>query len=138
MKTIISLFISAYQPTMASIECRCRDGQAFDTQGFDDLGLDAHGFDHQAFEKPHYDEVCWMISRARRRQPLGYCVMYLRYVGYHSGYVKTVAERVQRYMALHPNLETPLSTSLITWLQQHEDLFCHTLQQQLIEFHTSR
>ncbi|CAK1795576.1 hypothetical protein VCRA2113O415_60043 [Vibrio crassostreae] len=79
-----------------------------------------------------------MISRAQRRQLLGYCVMYLRYVSHHTGYAKVVAASLRKHIALYPNLKESLSTSLITWLQQHEDLFCHTLHQQLIEFHTSR
>ena len=79
-----------------------------------------------------------MISRARHRQPLGYCVMYLRYVDQHSGYAKTVAASLRQHIALPPNLKESLSTSLIAYLQQHEDLFCQTLHQQLIEFHTSR
>ena len=87
---------------------------------------------------PSYGDTCWMISRARRRQPLGYYVMYLRYVSHHPGYAKTIAASLRQHMALHPNFEESLSTSLITWLQQHEDLFCQTLHQQLIEFHTSR
>ena len=127
MKAIVSLFISAYQPGMASIECRYFKGQYFE---------EAYS------EAPSYEDICWMISRARRSQPLGYCVMYLRYVNHHSGYAKTVAIRLRQHIALHPNLKAPLSTStstsFIAYLQQHEDLFCQTLHQQLIEFHTSR
>jgi len=123
MKAIVSLFISAYQPGMASIECRYFKGQYFD-EAYSD--------------PPSYEDICWMISRARRWQPLGYCVMYLRYVGYHSGYAKTVATSLRQHIALHPNLKESLSMSFIAYLQQHEDLFCHTLHQQLIEFHTSR
>ncbi|MEZ8270399.1 hypothetical protein AB6C54_10190 [Vibrio splendidus] len=127
MKAIVSLFISAYQPGMASIECRYFEGLHFEKAYFEDLLLEDHS----------YEDVCWMISRARRSQPLGYCVMYLRYVGHHSGYAKTVATSLRQHIALHPNLKESLPTSLITWLQ-HEDLFCQTLHQQLIEFHTSR
>ena len=123
MKAIVSLFISAYQPGMASIECRY-----FKSQNFEEANSEA----------PSYEDICWMISRARRSQPLGYCVMYLRYVGDHSGYAKTVATRLRQHIALHPNLKESLSMSFIAYLQQHEDLFCHTLHQQLIEFHTSR
>ena len=123
MKAIVSLFISAYQPGMASIECRYFKGQYFD----------------EAYSAPpSYEDICWMISRARRSQPLGYYVMYLRYVNHHSGYAKTVAASLRRHIALHPNLKESLSTSLTAYLQQHEDLFCQTLHQQLIEFHTSR
>ncbi|CAK1951938.1 hypothetical protein VCRA2120O333_80155 [Vibrio crassostreae] len=84
MKAIVSLFISAYQPSMASIECRARSlNQSRQPLLCDD----------QRFEDARYEDICWMISRARRTQPLGYYVMYLRYVGYHSGYAKTVATR---------------------------------------------
>ena len=123
MKAIVSLFISAYQPGMASIECRY-----FKSQNFEEAYSEA----------PSYEDICWMISRARRSQPLGYCVMYLRYVGDHSGYAKTVATRLRQHIALHPDLKESLCTSFIAYLQQHEDLFCQTLHQQLIEFHTSR
>ncbi|PMH10131.1 hypothetical protein [Vibrio splendidus] len=128
MKAIVSLFISAYQPGMASIECRYFEGLHFEKAYFEDLLLEDHS----------YEDICWMISRARRRQPLGYCVMYLRYVNHHSGYAKTVATSLRQHIALHPNLKESLSTSLIAYLQQHEDLFCQTLHQQLIEFHISR
>ncbi|MFS1500732.1 hypothetical protein BCU26_018560 [Vibrio splendidus] len=127
MKAIVSLFISAYQPGMASIECRYFEGLHFEKAYFEDLLLEDHS----------YEDICWMISRARRRQPLGYYVMYLRYVNHHSSYAKTVATSLRQHIALHPNLKESLSTSLITYLQQHEDLFCQTLHQQLIEFHTS-
>ncbi|MGF1883284.1 hypothetical protein [Vibrio splendidus] len=128
MKAIVSLFISAYQPGMASIECRYFESLHFEKAYFEDLLLEDHS----------YEDICWMISRARRRQPLGYCVMYLRYVNHHSGYAKTVATSLRQHIALHPNLKESLSTSLIAYLQQHEDLFCQTLHQQLIEFHISR
>jgi hypothetical protein len=178
MKAIVSLFISAYQPGMASIECRANsltqsrhpllcnaqygdgdreaglykekadEGKGFEDQrfaepdfekpDFEDARCENLLFEDTHFENPSYEDICWMISRARRRQPLGYCVMYLRYVNHHSGYAKTVATSLRKHIALHPNLKESLSTSLITWLQQHEDLFCQTLHQQLIEFHTSR
>lgn len=183
MKAIVSLFISAYQPGMASIECRpyslpqshqpmlcddrygdgCSEAGVYKNKADEDKGYEAKPFEDQSFEEPDferpdfedacfenllfedtrfenpsYDDICWMISRARRRQRLGYYVMYLRYVSHHSGYAKTVAASLRQHIALHPNLKESLSTSLITWLQQHEDLFCQTLHQQLIEFHTSR
>ena len=178
MKAIVSLFISAYQPGMASIECRansltqsrhpllCDDqyggesseagvykdkgykdkadedkgyeAKPFEDQRFEEPDFEDARFEDLLFENPSYDDICWMISRARRRQRLGYYVMYLRYVSHHSGYAKTVATSLRQHIALHPNLKESLSTSLITWLQQHEDLFCQTLHQQLIEFHTSR
>ncbi|MEZ8356747.1 hypothetical protein AB6C56_13060 [Vibrio splendidus] len=173
MKAIVSLFISAYQPGMASIECRpyslnqsrhplLRDdqyvGKSSDAGGyknkadedkgyedrhfedlrFEDPDFERPDFEDARFENPSYDDICWMINRARRSQPLGYYVMYLRYVNHHSGYAKTVATSLRQHIALHPNLKESLSTSLIAYLQQHEDLFCQTLHQQLIEFHTSR
>ncbi|MEZ8204522.1 hypothetical protein ACED47_10565 [Vibrio splendidus] len=159
MKAIVSLFISAYQPGMASIECRansltqsrhpllCDDqyggenseaGVYKDKSYKDKADSERPDFEDSRFEDPSYDDFCWMISRARRRQPLGYYVMYLRYVSHHSGYAKTVAASLRQHIALHPNLKESLSTSLTAYLQQHEDLFCQTLHQQLIEFHTSR
>ncbi|WP_333913736.1 hypothetical protein [Vibrio coralliirubri] len=157
MKAIVSLFISAYQPGMASIECRpyslnqSRQPLFFsDSDGFAQvLSYEAGGYkesqmedcyfnENECGDAPSYEDICWMISLARRRQPLGYYVMYLRYVNHHSGYAKTVATRLRQHIALHPNLKESLSTSLIAYLQQHEDLFCQTLHQQLIEFHTSR
>lgn len=133
MKAIVSLFISAYQPSMASIECRY-----FKDPCFEGLHLEDARFENRHLEDPSYEDICWMISRARRSQPLGYCVMYLRYVRHHAGYAKTVAESLRQHIALHPDLKESLSTFLVTWLQQQEDLFCQTLHQQLIEFHTSR
>ncbi len=127
MKAIVSLFISAYQPSMASIECRYFEDRHFEKAYFEDLFLEDHS----------YEDVCWMISRARRESPLGYYVMYLCYVGHHSGYAKTLEASLRQHIALHPDLKDSLSTFLVTWLQQQEDLFCQTLHQQLIEFHTS-
>jgi hypothetical protein len=182
MKAIVSLFISAYQPGMASIECRANsltqsrhtllcdaqygdgdreaglykekadegkgyEGKGFEDQrfaepdfekpDFEDARCENQLFEDTHFENPSYEDICWMISRARRNQPLGYYVMYLRYVNHHSGYAKTVATSLLQHIALHPTLKESLSTSLITYLQQHEDLFCQTLHQQLFEFHTS-
>ena len=142
MKAIVSLFISAYQPSMASIECRYFkelyfEGARFEDRYFEDRHLEKAYFEDSLLESPSYEDVCWMISRARRSQPLGYCVMYLRYVSHHSGYAKTVEASLRQHIALHPNLKESLSTSLTAYLQQHEDLFCQTLHQQLIEFHTS-
>ncbi|MEZ8060988.1 hypothetical protein [Vibrio splendidus] len=165
MKAIVSLFISAYQPGIASIECRansptqsrqpllCDDQYGDGGKGYEDKHFEEQRFEEPDFEgtrcenllfedahfeNPSYEDICWMLSRARRRQPLGYYVMYLRYVNHHSGYAKTVATSLRQHIALHPNLKESLSTSLIAYLQQHEDLFCQTLHQQLIEFHTSR
>ncbi|MEZ9349967.1 hypothetical protein AB4182_00240 [Vibrio splendidus] len=178
MKAIVSLFISAYQPGMASIECRpyslnqsrhpllcddqygnkCSEAGVYKNKGYKNKADECKGYEDKHFEEPDFEDACfedllfedtrfenpsyedlyWMISRARRRQPLGYYVMYLRYVNHHSGYAKTVATSLRQHIALHPTLKESLSTSLITYLQQHEDLFCQTLHQQLIEFHTSR
>ncbi|CAH6923772.1 conserved hypothetical protein [Vibrio chagasii] len=157
MKAIVSLFISAYQPGMASIECRAdplnpsrqplffsnRDGPgqvlSYEAGGYKESQIEGcYLNEDECGDVPNYEDICWMISRARRRQPLGYYVMYLRYVNHHSGYAKTVAASLRRHIALHPNLKESLSTSLTAHLQQHEDLFCQTLHQQLIEFHTSR
>ncbi|UPR33104.1 hypothetical protein ISX50_08065 [Vibrio cyclitrophicus] len=169
MKAIVSLFISAYQPGMASIECRansliqsrhtllCDDQYGGEAGGYKDKDYGGKGYEDKHFEEPDfegarcenllfedthfenpsYEDICWMISRARRRQPLGYYVMYLRYVSHHSGYAKTLEASLQQHIALHPDLKDSLSTFLIAYLQQHEDLFCQTLHQQLIEFHTS-
>ncbi|MEZ9036653.1 hypothetical protein AB6E19_11020 [Vibrio cyclitrophicus] len=147
MKAIVSLFISAYQPGMASIECRyfkepcfeelCFKDPYFEDARFEDRHLEKAYFEDLLLEDPSYEDVCWMISRARRSLPLGYCVMYLRYVCHHSGYAKTVEASLRKHIALHPDLKDSLSTFLVTWLQQQEDLFCQTLHQQLIEFHTS-
>ncbi|MFS1981837.1 hypothetical protein BCU36_022905 [Vibrio lentus] len=157
MKAIVSLFISAYQPGMASIECRpysliqSRQPLLFsDSDGSGQvLSYEASGYKESQMEgchfnedecggAPSYEDICWMISRAQRRQPLGYYVMYLRHVNHHSGYAKTVATSLRQHIVLHPDLKESLSTPLIAYLQQHEDLFCQTLHQQLIEFHTSR
>ncbi|MEZ9804674.1 hypothetical protein AB4250_00275 [Vibrio cyclitrophicus] len=142
MKAIVSLFISAYQPGMASIECRYFkelyfEGARFEDRYFEDRHLEKAYFEDSLLESPNYEDVCWMISRARREAPLGYCVMYLRYVSNHSGYAKTLEASLRQHIALHPDLKDSLSTFLVTWLQQQEDLFCQTLHQQLIEFHTS-
>ena len=147
MKAIVSLFISAYQPGMASIECRyfkdpcfeelCFKDPYFEDARFENRHLEKAYFKNQHLEDPSYEDVCWMISRARHESPLGYYVMYLRYVRHHSGYAKTVEASLRQHIALHPDLKDSLSTFLVTWLQQQEDLFCQTLHQQLIEFHTS-
>ncbi|NOI91226.1 hypothetical protein F0235_12320 [Vibrio splendidus] len=196
MKAIVSLFISAYQPGMASIESQpyslnhsyqplffsdsdgcsearvykdkvyddwpneeldrsendCFGGLYFEDQSFEDPNFEGQScegpcfedkrfeglqFEDARFENPNYEDICWMISRARREAPLGYYVAYLRYVSYHSGYAKTVEASLRQHIALHADLKDSLSTFLVTWLQQQEDLFCQTLHQQLIEFHTS-
>ncbi|WP_102385697.1 hypothetical protein [Vibrio cyclitrophicus] len=147
MKAIVSLFISAYQPGMASIECRYFkelyfegarfEDRCFKDPYFEDARFESRYFEDRHLEDPSYEDVCWMISRARHESPLGYYVMYLRYVSNHSGYAKTVEASLRQHIALHPDLKDSLSTFLVTWLQQQEDLFCQTLHQQLIEFHTN-
>ncbi|MEZ8351079.1 hypothetical protein AB6C45_07475 [Vibrio splendidus] len=137
MKTIVSLFISAYQPGMASIECRYFKDPCFEDRYLESLHFEKAYFENLLLEDPSYEDVCWMISRARRESPLGYYVMYLRYVNHHSGYAKTVEASLRQHIALHPDLKDSLSTFSVTWLQQQEDLFCQTLHQQLIKFHTS-
>ncbi|MEZ8585569.1 hypothetical protein AB6C83_13075 [Vibrio cyclitrophicus] len=181
MKAIVSLFISAYQPGMASIECQpyslnpshqplfvsdsdgCSEarvykdkvyedwpneeldrsendsfgGLYFEDPNFEGQSFESLQFEDLLFEDLSYEDVCWMISRARREAPLGYYLMYLRYVCHHSGYAKTVEASLRQHIALHPDLKDSLSTFLVTWLQQQEDLFCQTLHQQLIEFHTN-
>ncbi|MEZ9340271.1 hypothetical protein AB4176_20640 [Vibrio splendidus] len=186
MKAIVSLFISAYQPGMASIECQpyslnpshqplffsdsdgCSEARVYKNKVYDDwpneeldrsendsfggLYFEDQSFECQNFECPcfedkrfesllfedlSYEDLCWMISRARREAPMGYYVAYLRYVSHHSGYAKTVEASLRKHITLHPDLKDSLSTFLVTWLQQQEDLFCQTLHQQLIEFHSS-
>ncbi|MEZ9779146.1 hypothetical protein AB4292_00905 [Vibrio cyclitrophicus] len=137
MKAIVSLFISAYQPGMASIECRYFKQLYLEDSYSEGARFEKAYFENLLLEDLSYEDVCWMISRARRSQPLGYCVMYLRYVRHHSGYAKTVEASLRKHIALHPDLKDSLSTFLATWLQQQEDLFCQTLHQQLIEFHTN-
>jgi len=63
------------------------EGCRFEGQCFEDL----------LFEDPSYEDICGMISRARRGQPLGYCVMYLRYVSHHPSYAKTVTASLQTH-----------------------------------------
>nr|PMI78295.1 hypothetical protein BCU37_03150 [Vibrio splendidus]PMK11910.1 hypothetical protein BCU10_02630 [Vibrio splendidus]PMK60488.1 hypothetical protein BCT96_11450 [Vibrio splendidus] len=115
----------------------CFGGPYLEDVRFEDLHFEDARFENWHLEDPSYEDVCWMINRARRSQPLGYCVMYLRYVSHHSGYAKTLEASLRQHTALHPDLKDSLSTFLVTWLQQQEDLFCQTLHQQLIEFHSS-
>jgi len=46
--------------------------------------------EHSGFAAVNYEDVCWAISRASKRETLGYCIAYLRYVRYHHAYAKTV------------------------------------------------
>ncbi len=85
MKAIVSLFISAYQPGMASIEClassliQSRQPLFFsDSDGSDQvLSYEANGSKESQMEDcyfnedecgdaPSYEDICWMINRARR------------------------------------------------------------------------
>ena len=45
---------------------------------------------HSGFAAVNYEDVCWAISRASKRETLGYYIAYLRYVRYHHAYAKTV------------------------------------------------
>ena len=64
-------------------------GPDFEKPDFEGARCENLLFEDTHFENPSYEDICWLISRARRRQPLGYYVMYLRYVNHHSGYAKT-------------------------------------------------
>ena len=43
-----------------------------------------------SFNAVCYEDVCWAISRASKRETLGYYITYLRYVRYHHAYAKTM------------------------------------------------
>ena len=115
---------------------------------------------HSGFAAVSYEDVCWAISRARKRETLGYYIAYLRYVRYHYAYAKTVerawlkrgnskrnhseSERVIKKGQQQPRMEQEQATNhgsselsqILTsqkWLQQHEEAFCHALHQQLID-----
>ncbi|CAH7045105.1 conserved hypothetical protein [Vibrio chagasii] len=132
MKAIISLFISAYRGNMASAECcsyslpypqsnsRCCSDQT-----------SAYGAppEHSGFAAVNYEDFCWAISRASKRETLGYYITYLRYVRYHDAYAKTV----ERAWLKRSNSELSQVAASQQWLQQHEEAFCHALHQQLIE-----
>ena len=112
------------------------------------------------FNAVSYEDVCWAISRASKRETLGYYITYLRYVRYHDAYAKTVerawlkranselnhleSERVIKKGQHQPQMEQEQATNHRSsersqipapqqWLQQHEEAFCHALHQQLIE-----
>ena len=77
MKAIISVFISAYLPSMASFECR-----ADSVCGNTNQTPCHHTFNH--------DELAWAILRAKKQYPIGYCITYLHYVSYQFEYAKAV------------------------------------------------
>lgn len=85
--------------------------------------------EHSGFTAVNYEDFCWAISRASKRETLGYYVTYLRYVRYHDAYAKTV-ERAWLKRSNSELSQVPVSQQ---WLQQHEEAFCHALHQQLIE-----
>lgn len=82
MKAIVSLFISAYQPGMASIECRANsltqsrqplffsDSDGSETSGYKESQMEGcYLNEDECGDVPSYEDICWMISRAPRSQP---------------------------------------------------------------------
>jgi hypothetical protein len=157
MKAIISVFISAYLPSMASFECRA-DSACSNTNQTPCY----HTFSH--------DELAWAILRAKKQHPIGYCITYLRYVSYQFEYAKAVRvalneqlnrleqerERGRTQKHNEPLLglqrqglqkqglqrqgsqqQRRLQQSLQPWLQQQEDEFCQALHHQLNELTSS-
>lgn len=147
MKAIISVFISAYLPSMASFECR-----ADSVCGNTNQTPCHHTFSH--------DELAWAILRAKKQYPMGYCITYLHYVSYQFEYAKAVRvalneqlcrleqerekEGTQKHTASLLGLQKKglqqqrrLQQSLQQWLQQQEDKFCQALQHQLSQLTNS-
>ena len=157
MKAIISVFISAYLPSMASFECRADSvcGNTNQTPCY-------HTFSH--------DELAWAILRAKKQYPIGYCITYLHYVSYQFEYAKAVRvalneqlcrleqerekEGTQKHTASHrclqgQGLQQPgllrqdlqkqrrLKQSLQQWIRQQEDKFCQALHNQLNQLTTN-
>ncbi|WP_434762330.1 hypothetical protein [Vibrio fortis] len=151
MKAIISVFISAYLPSMASFECR-----ADSVCGNTNQTPCHHTFSH--------DELAWAILRAKKQYPIGYCITYLHYVSYQFEYAKAVRvtlneqlcrleqekekEGTQKHTASLLGLQKKglqqqslqkqglqnqrrLQQSLQQWLRQQEDRFCQALHHQL-------
>ena len=141
MKAIISVFISAYLPSMASFECRVDSvcGNTNQTSCH-------HTFSH--------DELAWAILRAKKQYPIGYCITYLHYVSYQFEYAKAVRvalneqlcrleqdkekekEGAQKHTASHLCLQgqgLQQQRRLQQWLQQQEDKFCQALHHQLTQ-----
>ena len=94
MKTIISIFISAYQPSMASVECRnpssVSGAASFTPLGRQTTELHHTGEQYYATREIDHDELCWAISRARKHHLIGYYITYLRYVRYQAHYAQAV------------------------------------------------
>ena len=163
MKAIISLFISTYRGNMASAEC-CSYSLPYPQSNSrccsDQNSAYGASPEHSGFAAVNYEDVCWAISRASKRETLGYYITYLRYVRYHDAYAKTVerawlkranselnhseSERVIKKGQHQPQMEQEQATNHRSsersqipapqqWLQQHEEAFCHALHQQLIE-----
>ena len=132
MKAIISLFISAYRGNMASAEC-CSYSLPYPHSNSRCCSDQNSAYSAPpapcGFNAVSYEDVCWAISRASKRETLGYYVTYLRYVRYHDAYAKTV-ERAWLKLSNSELSQEPASQQ---WLQQHEEAFCHALHQQLIE-----
>ncbi len=146
MKAIISVFISAYLPSMARFECR-----ADSVCGNTNQTPCHHTFNH--------DELAWAILRAKKQYPIGYCITYLHYVSYQFEYAKAVRvalneqlcrleqekekekEGTQKHTASLLGLQQPGSQKqdlqqqrrLQQWLQQQEDKFCQALHHQLTQ-----
>ncbi|KZX55625.1 hypothetical protein A3712_07015 [Vibrio sp. HI00D65] len=134
MKAIISLFISVYRGNMASAECYSYSPPYSHSHYYSrccSYQNSVHGAPpkHSGFAAVNYEDVCWAISRASKRETLGYCIAYLRYVRYHDAYANTM----ERAWLEHCNSELSQVPASQQWLQQHEEAFCHALHQQLIE-----
>lgn len=132
MKAIISLFISAYRGNMASAEC-CSYSLPYPQSNSRCCSDQTSAYSASpapcGFNAVSYEDVCWAISRASKRETLGYYITYLRYVRYHDAYAKTV----ERAWLKRSNSELSPVAASQQWLQQHEEAFCHALHQQLIE-----
>ncbi|MDA0155908.1 hypothetical protein OH460_26685 [Vibrio sp. Makdt] len=132
MKAIISLFISTYRGNMASAEC-CSYSLPYPHSNSrccsDQNSVYGVSPEHIGFAAVNYEDFCWAISRASKRETLGYYITYLRHVRYHDAYAKTV----ERAWLKRSNSELSQVPASQQWLQQHEEAFCHALHQQLIE-----
>ncbi|WP_117232516.1 hypothetical protein [Vibrio maerlii] len=126
MKAIISLFIAMYKPSSGSVEC-----QSYATPFCSD-GLNGAVGD-SLWHRVDYSDLCWAFSRARKASPVGYCVLYLRYVNAHPGYAKTVSDFCRQVRDRNSLPADQLRKRLYTELQQQEETFCQALKQQLTE-----
>ncbi|UTT85782.1 hypothetical protein LZI70_05940 [Vibrio pelagius] len=149
MKAIISVFISAYLPSMASFECR-----ADSVCGNTNQTPCHHTFNH--------DELAWAILRAKKQYPIGYCITYLHYVSYQFEYAKAVRVALNEQLCRLEQEREKGGTQkhnvslldlqkkglqqqslqkqglqkqrrLQQWLQQQEDKFCQALHHQLTQ-----